>query len=115
MSGHREAEETVPVSLVDHGVLRVQVEEEGRGAEQGQGETQHHRLQHCDGAPRQTGWLPSLQQQMLALTPLRWGSAARRSDEESRAWCGNNTDTWGGGRGFTPLLSGLKIQTQSWN
>ena len=55
MSGHREAEETVPVSLVDHGVLRVQVEGEGRGAEQGQGETQHHRLQHCDGAPRQTG------------------------------------------------------------
>ena len=47
------------------------------------------------------------------------------SGEESRAICGNNTDTWGDvgqvwgrGRGwgcFTPLLSGLKIQTQILN
>ena len=43
MRGHGEAEETVPVPLVDHGVLRVEVEGEGRGgAEPGEGEAQHH-------------------------------------------------------------------------
>ena len=128
MRGHWEAEQTVPVALVHHGVLRVEIEGVDRGGgEPGEGETQHHhRHRHDHWGWGQSGCQPVVSPShynnrsglsLLSLLAVSCSGLLRlalRSGEESRAICGNNTDTWGGG-GFTPLLSGLKIQTEILN